>query len=67
VLCEEGMPSHLIECKYADNHPARSLVKFAGIFPGAESIQLVRDLRQEEYRNSVSIVKGADWLVELAA
>ena len=67
VLCEDGLPTHLIECKYADNRPARSLVKFAGLFPEAESIQLVRELRQEEYRNQISILKGADWLVELAA
>lgn len=67
VLCEDGMPTRLIECKHADNRPAPSLVKFAGLFPEAESIQLVRELRQEEYRRPVSIVKGANWLAELAA
>lgn len=67
VLCEDGMPTRLIECKHADNRPAPSLVKFAGLFPEAESIQLVRELRQEEYRFPVSIVKGANWLAELAA
>lgn len=67
VLCDEGMPTHLIECKHADNRPAPALIKFAGLFTEAKSIQLVRELRQEEYRRPVSIVKGADWLVELAA
>lgn len=67
VLCEDGVPTHLIECKHADNRPARSLVKFAGLFPQARAIQLVHDLRQEESRNQVSIVKGAGWLAELAA
>ncbi len=67
VLCENGDPTHLVECKYADNRPAPSLLKFAGLFPEAKSIQLVRELRQEEYRRPVSIVKGANWLAELAA
>lgn len=67
VLCDEGVPTHLIECKHADNRPAPALIKFAGLFTEAKSIQLVRELRQEEYRRPVSIVKGADWLAELAA
>ncbi len=67
VLCEDDRPSHLIECKHADNRSASSLIKFAGLFPEAKPTQLMRELRQEEYRRSVSIVKWADWLVELAA
>jgi predicted AAA+ superfamily ATPase len=67
VLCEGGVVSHLIECKHADNRPASSLIKFAGLFTDAESILLVRELRQEEYRRPVSILRGADWLAELAA
>lgn len=67
VLCDEGVPTHLIECKHADNRPSPALIKFAGLFTEAKSIQLVRELRQEEYRRPVSIVKGADWLAELAA
>jgi len=67
VLCENDAPTYLIECKHSDNRPASSLIKFAGLFPEAKSIQLVRELRQEEYRHSVSILKGADWLAELAA
>ena len=67
VLCEGDTPSHLIECKHADHRPASSLIKFAGLFPEAQSIQLVRELRQEEYRRPVSILKGAGWLAELAA
>ncbi len=70
VLCENDAPVRLIECKHANNHnnhPAPSLIKFAKLFPEAESIQLVRELRQEEYRRPVSIVKGAEWLAELSA
>jgi len=67
VVCENGEPVRLIECKHADYRPAPALIKFAGLFPQAESIQLVRELRQEEYRRPVSIVKGAAWLAELSA
>lgn len=67
VLCEDGDPTHLLECKHADSRPASSLIKFAGLFPEAEFIQLVRELRQEEYHRPVSVVKGANWLAELAA
>lgn len=68
VLCEDDAPTHLIECKSTDARPASSLVKFAGLFPEAQSVQLVRELRQEEYRRPVSILRGADWLAqELAA
>lgn len=67
VLCQDGNPTYLIECKHANNHPTHSLIKFAELFSKAQSIQLVRELRQEEYRQPVSILKGADWLAELAA
>jgi hypothetical protein len=67
VLCADGSPTHLIECKLKDNRPATAFVKFAGLFPGALAIQLVRELRQEEHRQPVSILQGAAWLAELAA
>jgi len=67
VVCENGAPVQLIECKYADNRPAASLIRFAKHFPNAEAIQLVRELRQEEYRRPVSVMNGANWLAELAA
>lgn len=67
VLCEAGEPAYLIECKHADNRPGPTLIKFAGHFPQAQTIQLVRELRQEEYRRPVSILSGAKWLAELMA
>jgi len=67
VVCENGEPVRLIECKHADYRPAPALTRFASLFPDAEAIQLVRELRQEEYRRPVSIVKGANWLAELSA
>jgi len=67
VLCENGEPARLIECKHADCRPARSFIRFAGMFPHADAILLMRELRQEEYRNHISVMKGAGWLAELAA
>ena len=67
ALAQNGELTHLLECKHADNRPASSLTKFAEAFPNAQAIQLVRELRQEEYRRPVSILKGAEWLAELSA
>lgn len=67
VLCQDDAPTHLIECKHADNRPTAALIKFAGQFSGARAIQLVRELRREESRPPVSILKGANWLAGLAA
>ena len=67
VLCEAGDPAFLIECKHADNRPSPALIKFAELFPQAQTIQLVRELRQEEYRRPVSILSGAKWLAGLMA
>jgi predicted AAA+ superfamily ATPase len=66
-LSEAGALSHLIECKWADASPHRALLRFAGEFPQAEAVQLVRELRQPEFRNGVHIEAAADWLVRLVA
>jgi len=55
----------LIGCRLSDNTLHRALAGFAGMFPEAEAIQLVRDLRQEEFRASVRIADAAVWLAEL--
>jgi len=67
ALSEEERLTHLIECKLADTRVHRALAGFAEKFPQAEAIQLVRDLRQEEYRVPVRIVDAAGWLGSLAA
>jgi predicted AAA+ superfamily ATPase len=67
ALSEDNQLTHLIECKLADPTLARALVNFAGKFPQAEAIQLVRDLRQEEYRAPVQISDAAHWLRRLDA
>lgn len=67
ALSEDNRLTHLIECKLADSAPHRALAGFAQKFPEAQAVQLVRDLRQEEYRTPVRITHAADWLAGLEA
>jgi len=67
VLCDDGAPIRLIECKLGDDCPTAALFKLAENFPEAEAILLVRELRQEEYRRPVAILRGADWLASFSA
>lgn len=66
-LSKDDELTHLIECKVADNVPHRALARFAQQFSQAESIQLVRDLRQQEFRQSIHVVSAGRWLANLAA
>ncbi len=67
ALSENRQLTHLIECKLSDASVHRPLAGFGAHFPEAEAIQLVRDLRQEEYRAPVRITSAASWLVGLDA
>ncbi len=67
ALSEDQRLTHLIECKLADNAIHRPLAAFAGRFPEAQAVQLVRDLRQEESRPPVHITDAARWLAGLDA
>ena len=67
ALSEDNRLTHLIECKLADPavHPA--LARFARGFPQAEALQIVRELRQEEFRSPVRLTSAAEWLHGLDA
>lgn len=67
VFSESGELKQLIECKLSDNKPHRALARFAEQFPDAEAIQIVYNLRQEEFRNGITITNAAHWLARLAA
>lgn len=67
ALSEDQGLTHLMECKLSDTTRHRALASFAERFPQAQALQLVRDLRQEEYRAPVHITRAADWLAELDA
>lgn len=67
VVCEDAEPVHLIECKTADHAVAPFLANLADLFPRAQAVQLVRDLRQTERRGRVAVESAAAWLAGLAA
>ena len=67
VVSEAGELRQLIECKLGDNKPHRALARFAEQFPHAEAVQIVHNLRQEEFRNGIVITDAANWLARLAA
>lgn len=67
VLCRNNAPVLLAECRHADTSVSRFMASLAARFPKARALQVVRELRQEEKRGEVSIVRAADWLAELAA
>jgi hypothetical protein len=67
VLCRDNVPVLLAECKHADAAVSRLMANLAARFPQAEALQVVRELRQEERRGAVAIVRAADWLAGLVA
>ena len=67
VVCRDKQPVLLAECKHADAAVSRMLINLAARFPQAEALQVVRELRQEEQRGAVSVVRASDWLATLAA
>jgi predicted AAA+ superfamily ATPase len=67
AFSEAGKLTQLIECKLGDNKPHRALARFAEVFPDAEAVQIVYNLRQEEFRNGITITDAASWLARLVA
>lgn len=63
---EAGELKQLIECKLGDNKPHRALARFKEQFAGVEAVQIVYNLRQEEFRNGIVITDAANWLAQLA-
>lgn len=66
AFSEAGKLTQLIECKLSDNKPHRALTRFAAQFPEAQAVQLVYNLRQEEYRSGIIITNAANWLSKLS-
>jgi predicted AAA+ superfamily ATPase len=67
AFSEAGKLTQLIECKLGDNKPHRALARFAKVFPDADAVQIVYNLRQEEFRSGITITDAASWLARLAA
>ena len=67
AFSEAGELKQLIECKLGDNKPHRALARFAEQFPDVDAVQIVFNLRQEEFRNGITITDAASWLARLSA
>lgn len=67
VLCEDGAPVILAECKLNDTTVAPLMLALSDRFPAAAAVQLVRELRQLEQRGRIAIEPAARWLAGLAA
>jgi hypothetical protein len=66
AISEDDALTGLVECKLADHAVHRPLARFAETFAGAEAVQLVADLRQEEDRGRIALRRAGDWLAGLA-
>jgi uncharacterized protein len=67
ALADGPALTHLIECKLADAALHRPLQRFAAVFPEAQALQLVRDMRQDEDLGGIHIRRAGEWLYTLAA
>jgi hypothetical protein len=59
--------SQLIEAKFADDAPARSLLYFKERFGTPKAVQLVQQLRKATRQGGVDVVQAADWFSRLDA
>jgi len=67
AIVHNGTPVQFIEVKLSDNKVSQPLKYFSRRFETVEAIQLVHNLRQEEYLEGVKIVKAGEWLSRLSA
>lgn len=66
AISQKGELSQLVEVKLSDNKVSASLKYFAERFKSVEAIQLVHNLKQNENRNGINILRASDWLAELS-
>lgn len=67
AVSRNGELSQIIEVKLSDNKLSSSLKYFANRFKAVEAIQLVHNLKQNERRDGIDILRASDWLGGLAA
>jgi predicted AAA+ superfamily ATPase len=67
AICGKKKIEELVEVKLSDNSLSPGLLYFKGKSDDVKAVQLVQNLRQEESRNGISIVKAGEWLSGLAA
>ncbi|MCK5074775.1 MAG: ATP-binding protein [Calditrichia bacterium] len=67
AIIEDGKPKQLIEVKLTDTTPSSNLNFFLKKTSGAESIQLVHNIRQEMFIKNIMILNASKWLAGLSA
>jgi len=67
AIARDGELIRLIEVKLSDNKVSPSLKYFAERFKSVEAFQLVHNLKQNENRGGINIIRASDWLGELSA
>ena len=66
AVSRDGDLIQLLEVKLSDNKVSSSLKYFAERFNSVEAIQLVHNLKQNESRNGINILRASDWLSDLS-
>jgi hypothetical protein len=67
AVVTDDLPDTLIEVKLTKSNASKNLGFFAGLFPDALPVQLVHNLRQEEYFEGIHMKKAGEWLSSLPA
>jgi predicted AAA+ superfamily ATPase len=67
AISRNGELAQLVEVKLSDNKVSPSLKYFAERFKSIEAVQLVHNLKQNESRYGVDILRASDWLANLSA
>ncbi len=65
ALIKNDEPAQFIEVKLSDRKISKRLIYFKKKFPGAEFIQLVHNLNNEEDRAGVKLRRASEWLANL--
>lgn len=66
LVLQGSHPTHLIEVKTSNDGLSPHFALFSPLFPKAEAMQLVRDLkRQKTYPNGSAVLHLPTWLVKL--
>ncbi len=66
LICHDGEPTMMIECKVSDSEPSSNFAVFGKQLPGVRRLQVVKDLKRE-FRSpaGVEVVKASRWLATL--
>ena len=64
IIVEDEL-KQIIEVKLSDSKLSKSLLFFSKQFPGAEAIQLIHNLRHEQYLNRINLIPAGECLLRL--